>query len=106
MPDKYDLAIEILTRNPEKIREAWNNPHTDDAGCLFMFAHYSSGCLTQIRRDPETYMGAISQSAEILADGRIPKYPAKITVDSLPVFAEWQRRLDAELGPDRNVFPK
>jgi hypothetical protein len=106
MSDKYDLAIEFLTQNPDKIWDAWNHPAVNEGGDLFMYAHRSTGCLTQIRRDPETYSGTISQSAEILADERIPKFPADITVESLPVFAEWQRRLDTELGVDRNVFPK
>jgi hypothetical protein len=33
----------------------------------------------------------------IRADARIPEGPQWITVNDLPVFAEWQRRLDKEL---------
>jgi hypothetical protein len=107
MPDKYDLAIEFLTQNPDKIWDAWNHPAVNEGGCLFMYAHHSTGCLTQIRSAAEDYCGSpLPQIAEIIADERIPERSANITVESLPVFAEWQRKLDAELGPDRNVIPK
>ena len=33
----------------------------------------------------------------IRKDPRIPKLPKNITVADLPVFAEWQRRLDKEI---------
>jgi hypothetical protein len=104
MSDKYDLAIEILTQDPDKIWDAWNHPTVNEGGCLFMYAHHSTGCLTQIRSSSEDYCDAIPQAAEIIADERIPKLSSDITVESLPVFAEWQRRLDAELGEHRNQY--
>lgn len=103
MPDKYDLAIESLTANPEKIHEAWNDPTRFKEGCLFMYADNSSGCLTQIRYQPWRYGRRLAQATEIVADERIPEDPNEITVETLPVFAEWQRRLDKELGEDRNA---
>lgn len=100
--DKYDLAIEFLTANPEQIPDAWNIPWSHEAGCLFAYTNSSSGCLTQIRGTPDYYGGTLAQAAEIAADERIPENSSKITVKSLPVFAEWQRRLDRELGENRN----
>lgn len=100
--DKYDLAIENLTASPEKIYETWNDPLSVDDGCLFMYADKNSGCLTQIRARPFRYGSKLAQAAEIADDERIPIDPTEITVESLPVFAEWQRRLDRELGENRN----
>lgn len=61
------------------------------------------GCLTLIRADHD--LSAMDMdgnplhaiTAEIRADERIPKSPFKITKESLPAFAEWQRRLDKEI---------
>lgn len=106
--DKYDLAIDYLTDNPEEIYSAWGDPYDHQAGCLFYYAtrKYSPnkvpesiGCLTQIRQgvlypDAETE----KLTHEIAADERIPDKLGEVTVDDLPVFAEWQRRLDKELA--------
>ena len=103
--DKYDRAIEYLTAHPEKIPYAWANApvHEDEADpdirkvedmrCLFAATAEGRGCLTQIRcglwgPTPEITWG-------IRADHRIPYDESKITVEDLPVFAEWQRRIDA-----------
>jgi len=104
MPDKYDLAIEILKKNPTTmIGEAWTDPEHHEAGCLFMWANKSTGCLTQIRKYQESSRN-YPQIEEIAKDERIPKDWDEITVETLPVFAEWQRRLDKELGEDRNEY--
>jgi hypothetical protein len=100
--DKYDLAIEILKKDPTMITEAWSNPEHHEAGCLFMWACKSMGCLTLIRKYQE-FSSQFPQVAEIAKDERIPTRPNQITIESLPVFAEWQRRLDKELGEDRNA---
>lgn len=99
MKDKYDEAVEYLTQNPTKILDAWHHPHSQTGGCLFVHAgrRFICGCLTQIRKgiyDAETP----ALTAAIRADGRIPVDVAEITVASLPVFTEWQRRLDKELN--------
>lgn len=101
--DKYDRAVAYLTEHPEEIQEAWANPIRHEAGCIFGYAagpdrkmiHYI-GCLTQIkgglfRAETEALTEAIR------ADVRIPDR-FDITVLNLPVFAEWQRRLDVELN--------
>jgi len=110
--DKYDKAIELLTRadNPRvEIYDAWAQCSTHPAGCLFGYVsknrqqyidkvgpYQVCGCLTQIRREAEAETPELTLA--IRADKRIPKIPNSITLKDLPVFAEWQRRIDKELG--------
>lgn len=109
MEDKYDRAIAYLTQHPHEIVKAWGEPFHHPAGCLFGYVMQANtresfelarrspcGCLTQVKsgyRCAQTY--ALTKA--IRADTRIPKWPQWITVDDLPVFAEWQRKLDKEL---------
>lgn len=96
--DKYDKEIAELTANPNEIYMHWVC-----ASPLFQFATRRSlgsligcGCLTQVRSlafEAETP----ELTASVRADKRIPKYAQDISVEDLPVFAEWQRRLDKEL---------
>lgn len=102
--DKYDEAIEYLTTNPEEIENKWHNPSTMH-GCLFQFAtptghaKGASGCLTLIRRDHDLrVLGRPDLTEAIRNDTRIPILSGDIRVEHLPVFAEWQRRLDKELN--------
>lgn len=108
--DKYDLEVERLTKNPEFIYDSWN-----DAEPLFQVAarntHRNYGCLTQIRQEIEIYSKGIvheyhAQTSELTKqirnDERIPKNPKDIKVEDLPVFAEWQRKLDKELNRKDN----
>lgn len=101
MKDKYDEAIDYLTANPTLVGEAWNDPRRSPGGCLFIYAERGEsnhcGCLTQVRKGILPAQTP-KLTAEIRADERIPCYPADITIEMLPVFAEWQRRLDRELG--------
>lgn len=89
--DKYDKAMAYLFKHPEKIPLWWSHGRT-----LFQLVP-NSGCLTMIRNQrlirPETPL-----EKEIAADTRLPDSPTKITTDHLPIFAEWQRRIDRELG--------
>jgi hypothetical protein len=100
--DKYDKAVAYLTNRPEEIREAWYSPRLHPAGCLFTFvssdytSYVSIGCLTTIRLGPHVAETPALTEA-IRADKRLPKDLLDITADNLPVFAEWQRRLDREL---------
>lgn len=106
MPDKYDEAISYLTENPDQIQNSWNAPHSYFAGCLFMYVSKDTssyddiGCLTTIRRNDG--FGRVACTRElteaIRADERIPKKVNDIKVEHLSVFAEWQRRIDKELG--------
>ncbi|MGE0289092.1 MAG: hypothetical protein AB7I42_22800 [Bradyrhizobium sp.] len=105
MADKYDKAMAYLLAAEtdedftERVWDAWRAPYDTDGGALFQHAGTGPdcGCLTSVRRgsfDAETP----ELTAAIRADERIPKYCADITRDNLPVFAEWQRRIDRELG--------
>lgn len=108
MNDKYDEAIAVLTADPrpENITGAWSCPWLHEAGCLFKMVSDRCGCLTQVRNTPYEYNQNIDPKLnaiieEIAADERIPKISHEITIESLPVFAEWQRRLDREF-PNRH----
>lgn len=95
--DEYDLHIERLTKDPSLIQEDWGK-------CRGLFKLAGSprddrylryGCLTMIRRSTN-YCAPTSELTEaIRADTRIPSNHADITLAHLPVFAEWQRRIDA-----------
>lgn len=123
--DVYDLAVARLTRSPELIYAAWNQPSKNIGGILFRNAgaplldgfHVSSssvgvcGCLTQIKNDPDTYKVIVNNYRrndvllEIARDARIPQRGKHITVEDLPVFAEWQRRFDVmfEREPPKEI---
>lgn len=105
--DKYDQAIEYLNEHPNEIIEAWGDVFKHRAGCLFNFVSTKEdfiskvdiGCLTQIRKDPTRFKALTQElTAQISEDERIPKSPVDIQLTDLPVFVEWQRRLDKELG--------
>lgn len=121
MMDKYDDAVAHLTARPGQIEDAWNHPYEHEAGCLFGYCCRSDewdpnivakalgtdgfvtcGCLTQVRRSKTRsapyVAGTADLTREIQDDDRIPDAPSHISVEDLPVFAEWQRRLDKELG--------
>ena len=110
--DKYDEAIAYLTENPELMGKAWAVPYEDtapklaQAHCLFRIVDNSEtfeqergsecGCITQVKCGA---MAATSELAKaIFNDNRIPSSWTEITVAHLPIFAEWQRRIDKELN--------
>jgi hypothetical protein len=114
--DKYDEAIAYLTEHPEEIHDVWNNanfPCGRPGECLFVPVTntddglFTCGCLTQVKQGiKEAETPALT--AAIRVDKRIPTVIVDdvkqtitrfdITVESLPIFAEWQRRIDKELG--------
>lgn len=97
--DKYDEQINRIkaaTDPHQAIQEEWGN----SKGLFAMVAGSNSGCLTMIRNRSELANGVTGRpdlTSEIERDERLPCKPQYITVDHLPVFAEWQRRLDREL---------
>ncbi len=107
--DRYDRDAAYLTDNPEKIKEAWQFPTSKKGGSLFVKAARNidqltigdswCGCLTQIRiGGPIGYVAETLELTEAIhADTRLPDDVDAITIEHLPVFAEWQRRLDMEL---------
>ena len=113
MADKYDEAIAYLTEHPEEIRSAWysvhdgSTPHMRLAHCLFQHCTPSGnlqsigdcpvGCLTIVRSgSAPAWTNQLTES--IMLDDRLPDNEIDICVEHLPVFAEWQRRLDKELN--------
>ena len=103
--DKYDVAVEFLRQHPGEIEKAWLGPRDHMSGCLFEFAQKNpgemeigNGCLTMIRlHDFLGVPGRPDLTKEIRNDDRLPDGDSEITLKNLPVFAEWQRRLDVEL---------
>jgi hypothetical protein len=109
MEDKYTSAIEYLKKNPNQIVEAWQNPEAHPAGCLFSSVSPSGrlhaftfdgdtrcGCLTQVRAGLfPAYTPELTRA--IRADDSLPDDEDNITIDHLPLFAEWQRKIDAIL---------
>lgn len=108
--DAYDKAVEYLTEHPEWIESSWGSPTTTRAGILFRFAGPATdrfrpydyrgeecGCITEVKCG---YRRAATPglTLAIRDDDRIPCEFGDIQPADLPVFAEWQRRIDAELG--------
>ncbi len=113
--DKYDKAIQFFTKNPDEIQGYWGCPDTSN-GCLFKFMsakseykkndpadeayivngeNYYCGCLTQIKGGPDLYAAFDKKlTDQIINDPEIPDRPSAITVESLPVFAKYQRKAD------------
>lgn len=103
MWDAYDYAVDYLTRHPDKIGDAWRHPSTHRAGVLFGYVTKSrksdsslSGCLTLVRLGMRACTPELTRA--IRSDDRLPQIGERTTVADLPVFAEWQRRLDRDLG--------
>lgn len=100
MADKYDEAVAYLTARPDEIYDSWLC-----AESLFQFVEPIDGndekvcgCLTEIRGSYDICAWTDELTAAIRADERLPRNAEDITPAHLPVFAEWQRRIDKELG--------
>lgn len=104
--DRYDQEVERLTRNPSKIEDSWSMSEP-----LFDFCTISRsgttrpdgrlcGCLTFVRKNSTFggYAWTDELTDAIQNDARLPFNAEDIRPKHLPVFAEWQRRIDRELG--------
>ena len=96
-----DGAVEYLQAHPDEIRDAWVDPSNHLAGQLFEIVYSrrrepcgTIGCLTQIKSGNYEAQDSDELTAAIRADDRIPSSRASVTSDSLPVFAEWQKRIE------------
>ena len=110
--DAYQQAVEYLTANPGEIHYAWTHPFNEvPGGCLFKMitpdglvsknsGGNDCGCLTMIRSRIGMCCHAWTEDLEvsIRSDERIPRNAMNITVDILPVFAQWQRFIDLKLN--------
>lgn len=120
MPDLYDEAIKAtLLLSSDELYAVWAHPQRfPHMGRLFDFATATRqsvpgcGCVTTIRCDPDhnRVEGNASLGAEVARDERIPKFSSQLKEawgDMVPdvkkrrqllqVFAEYQRRFDAEI---------
>jgi len=124
--DKYDIAIKFLQEHPERLKESWF--HTvPETQCLFQYITidgqkaksipdpmdefsmeetgmlHSAG-LTEIHnKDLDFYPicnGVLDEDLcdMIGEDNRIPNGLLTLKMEDLPVFAEWQRKIDARWG--------
>jgi len=122
--DIYEKAITYLTNHPTRIPEVWDDPKSHFSGVLFQAvtpSGYSEenleglfcGDICEIHSFMAHGWTEVLEEA-IAQDHRIPKlfannnFVPKITVDMLPVFAEWQRKIDAILmrKPEKFVVVK
>lgn len=103
--DIYDKEIERLTAKPYEIQASWMGAEplfalvrpSDKKGVGYCPNGAQVGCLTAVKfGNYEAWTPELT--AAIRADSRIPSSTDDITVAILPVFAEWQRRIDKELG--------
>ncbi len=101
--NQYDEQIIELTKHPNRISSHWMA-----AQGLFKFigediSNVSSGCLTMIRSQSGRHFptkaiikGRVDEelTQAIINDSRIPKSDLEIEVSHLPVFKEWQEKID------------
>jgi hypothetical protein len=130
--DAYDKMVAYLNANPHLIFVSWNDPRPgiNAAGPLFAYVwpHNNPpgkiGCLTTIATGEYDAATPELKNA-LLADDRLKVDVLEIRYDAfkeanderaanravaeallplLPVFAEWQRRIDKELGRNEPLF--
>ena len=126
--DVYDKSIERLMEFAENeyyegnfkaaVSEAWEVPELNvhHGGLLFRAVSPSGGtldkrpdgndcgCLVEVRNGAllcngrPAYAWTDDLTLRIKADERLPKVAEDIEPEHLPIFAEWQRIIDKELG--------
>ena len=107
--DRYDQEVERLSAVADAAFDSHLWRSWSDAGPLFGFVSPSPedptiqidgapcGCLTQVRGGCNPACTSALTEA-IRADKRIPTEVGDIRRGHLPVFAEWQRKIDSILG--------
>lgn len=117
--DAYDRAIKFFQDNPDQILVVWDDPKSHWAGVLFQSVTPTGapdqrddmlcGDICEIcSQDAVAWTDLLT--AEIVKDSRIPKlnrekeYVPDITIESLGVFAEWQRKIDVVLRRSPDSF--
>lgn len=118
--DAYSKAIDFFKAFPEKLIEVWDDPKSHWSGILFQAVTpdgYSQdnddglfcGDLCEIR-SLMANAWTINLQEEIVNDPRIPKlyasndYIPKLSIEILEVFADWQRKIDEEIGRNPDDF--
>ncbi len=92
----YDAQIKRLAERPEQIMADWGSSEGLFQAACRNKSDCLCGCLTQVRCGLWPAETAELTKA-IRADGRLPYNGCCIKVEHLPVFKEWQERLDREL---------
>lgn len=95
--DIYDKEVKRLSKNPDEIYCAWtygpgHSPLFDAASSKRYTSVNSCGCLIQVKMGFRASSKRLTEA--IRADARIPEDVTEIKPEHLPVFAEWQRKLD------------
>lgn len=98
--DIYDKEVERLTNNPQDIWKDWNYTgsilfsNAAPKGVVFnKKTNEYYGCITQVKaRIYPAYTRNLTD--EIREDKRVPSDGKYITVEDLPVFAEYRRKID------------
>lgn len=95
--DQYDQHIAYLNKNPEDIYQEWSSGR----GLFKMVGEGTArGCLTMIRCGIFPHFAYIKNKRnieitnQIKNDSRIPSRIEDVKLEHLPVFAEWQRKID------------
>ena len=108
--DKYDKAILHLQLHPNQLDDAWSEPSTHKAGCLFDYVidnprligrriNLHIGCLTLIRGTPKRLSAQTpALTIEILGNKALPASSDDLAMHQLPAFAAQQRRIDVALN--------
>lgn len=114
MSDAYDKAVESLKgKTKGEIYDIWGNPDLYKNGPSILFSYAgvdrygehtcNIGCLTMIRRSPDLFWADTPELTKaILEDDRIPTHIDDC--EDFTIFAEWQRRIDKELGREPPVW--
>jgi hypothetical protein len=121
MADKYDEAIAELEGAKDfnrAVTSAWVDAgEKTTAGLLFQFCNKKNergrqvamsdngnvvriGCLTQIRDSPLHIAETETLTTAIRADEKLPNSTDGVRHEHLSLLADWQRRIDRELGRD------
>lgn len=118
--DIYDEAISYFENNSEEILPVWDDPRSHWTGVLFSAVtpngieqknpfNQDCGDICRIR-SLEAYAWTRELTSFIQNDTRIPPIldsnngMPKISIDSLKIFAEWQRKIDTALNRDPKSF--
>lgn len=118
--DVYSKALKYFKENPSRIPEVWDDPKSHWSGVLFQSVTPDGygqqnenglfcGDLCEIRSLMASAW-TLELQEEIMNDHRIPKlyasngYLPKLTIEILEVFAEWQRKIDIEIGRNPEEF--
>jgi hypothetical protein len=118
--DSYDKAIEYLKNNPSQIIDVWDDPKSHFSGVLFQSVtpdgmgqtnSYGEFCgdICEVHSNlASAWTDELAE--ELLEDFRIPEifashdYKPRISIELLPLFAEWQRKIDNALNRNPENF--